>query len=382
MRLLQVIDSLVASGGAEQAVAGMAPLLVARGVDLLVIPLSPRPGLQDRLQAAGASVLDPPSGGRAGRLRQLAHVIREVRPDLVHTTLYESDQAGRLAARYAGVPVVSSLVNLAWGRAQQPVGVPAWRVRAAWAADVATARLVCRFHALTPHVADVMARRLLVRRDLVEVIPRGRDLAQLGRRSLARRAQVRQALGLGEDTPVVLAAARQEHQKGLDVLVTAFGQVYEKEPEVHLLLAGRDGNATPALLEGIRRLGPAAQAVRLLGVRDDVPDLIAAADVVAVPSRWEGLGSTALEVLGVGTPLVASDLPAIRQTVGGPHAAFVPAGRPEQLAAALLEILGSPGPAEERALRGVEHFRRSYQLEGVVDRMVGFYERALGSARA
>ncbi|MGH9268216.1 MAG: glycosyltransferase family 4 protein, partial [Acidimicrobiales bacterium] len=341
LRLLLVIDSLVASGGAEQSIASIAPELIRRGMQVDVAYLHDRPGLQPQLSAAGASLFYI-SGGPARAVPRLAELVRRRQVDLVHTTLFEADLAGRLAAFLTGRPCVSSLVNTSYGpEHRNDPGLRAWKVRAAQLADAGTAPLVNRFHAITEHVADVMAVRLCIRRSRIEVIPRGRDPAALGRRDPARRARARSLLGVHHDVPVLLAAARQEHQKGLDVLVGAMPTVLRSYPDALLLLAGRAGNQTRSLNELIGSFELGA-AVRLLGVRDDIADLMAAADVFVSPSRWEGLGSVLIEALALEVPIVATDLPAIREVVGtgpDPVGTLVPPEEPESLATAVLATL-------------------------------------------
>ncbi|MFD0562159.1 glycosyltransferase [Kitasatospora saccharophila] len=108
-------------------------------------------------------------------------------------------------------------------------------------------------------------------------------------------------------------------------------------------------------------------------------DLMAAVEAFAVPSRWEGLGSAAMEAMGVGVPLVCADVAALRETVGGGEecALLVPPERPEALAGALLRVLEEPGEALVRAKAARARFRSGYTLERVSARMVEFYGRAL-----
>ena len=211
MRVLTVIDSLDASGGAERSLAAMAPELVSAGIDLHVAYLRERPrSIAEQLVHSGAEVHSLVGrGGRASDTLRAARLVRAVRPDLVHTTLFEADQAGRIGARAAGRPVVTSLVNVAYGVDQSTTpGLARWKVRAAQTTDALTARAAVRFHAITAHVADVMAARLRLPRDRIDVIYRGRDPRDLGRRTDERRARVRRELGLNDQQPVVLAVGR------------------------------------------------------------------------------------------------------------------------------------------------------------------------------
>ncbi|MER5866722.1 glycosyltransferase family 4 protein [Kitasatospora sp. NPDC002040] len=379
MHVLYVIDSVSRIGGAEQGLVAMAPQLVRSGVRLDVAYLRISPGgFQPELTAAGANVFGVHAANRAGELAALRRLIRKRRPDLVHTTLYESDVLGRAAALASGTPVVSSLVNSAYGPEHLHArGLNPWKVRAAQAVDAATAQGTRRFHALTRHVAEVMAQRLHVSPDRIDVVPRGRDPELLGSVTPERRAAVRAGLELADDTPVVLAAARQQYQKGLDVLLEAWPAVRAGLPDAVLLLAGSPGAETP----GLQKLADRAGNVRFLGPRSDVFDLMAASDAFAVPSRWEGLGSAAMEAMGVGVPLVCADVAALRETVGSEdYARLVPPERPAELAAALLETLGDRSAAELRVKAARARFLTSFTLHHVTGRMVEFYERSLRRA--
>ncbi|MET9399202.1 glycosyltransferase family 4 protein [Kitasatospora sp. NPDC002965] len=371
-----MIDSVSRVGGAEQGLVAMAPQLVRAGVRLDIAYLKDSTGgFQPELTAAGADVFGVGRPSRSQTVAALHRLVRERRPDLLHTTLYESDVLGRAAALTARTPVVTSLVNAAYGPEHRNArGLSPWKVRAAQAVDAATAQGTRRFHALTRYVAGAMARRLRVPSQRIDVVPRGRDPERLGIVTPDRRAAVRSSLELPQDVPVVLAAARQQYQKGLDVLLEAWPAVLRSEPEAVLLLAGSEGGETDRLLA----LTGATRGVRFLGPRDDVFDLMAAADALAVPSRWEGLGSAAMEAMGVGVPLVASDVPALRETVGSEdYARLVAPERPAALAEALIDTLEDRAAARVRAKAARARFLTSFTLQHVSAQMVGFYERSL-----
>lgn len=372
VRVVYFIDSL-GGGGAEHSLAAMAPHLRAAGIDLTVGYLRARGGVEDQLREAGARLVSlEGGGGRMGHVLRARKLIRAERPDLVHTTLTEADIAGRVAARLAGVRVVSTLANEAYGPVQQQA-FPGrlWRLRAMHAADAATATLVHRFHAISHHVATTMSRRLHIDPDRIDVIPRGRDRAVLGEPGGARRAVIRHALGFGNE-PVVLAAAREEPQKGLELLVEAFATVRRHYPDARLVLAGRSGASSHAISAALDATGGAG--VSRLGPRGDVPDLMCAADIVAIPSRWEGMGGTAVEALALEVPLVASDIPPLRE-VAEEAALFAPAGSVTGLAAALIESLRDPDAARGRAAAGRRRFETRFSIEGVAAAMAGFYRR-------
>ena len=285
-----------------------------------------------------------------------------------------------MAGALTRTPVVSSLVNVAYGREQMSdPNLKRSRVRGAQLLDALTARRVVRFHAVSAHVADVMSRRLRIPRERVDVIPRGRDPVKLGTRNPERRSRVRADLGIGDDTPLVLAAARQEHQKGLDVLIQSWPLVRARIPQAQLLLAGRHGNRTDALESAIKDLG-LHDSVRFLGPRGDVPDLLCAADAFAVPSRWEGLGGIVVEAMALEAPIVASSIPALNDLLSdGVEGSLVEPEDPIALAAALVQLLTDREGAADLAARARARFIERYTIDRIADEMIAFYERALSN---
>ena len=383
VHILYLIPGLDGSGGAERAVAALAGPYQQRGVQLDVVTFNGRDGLAGEVEAAGATVLTLPAASMPKLAIEVRGLVRARRPDLVHTTLFDADLPGRVGARLGGVPVVSSLVNVAYGPEQRAnPALTTWKLEVARAADRGTAKLARRFHALSAHVATVMGRRLGIPADHIDVVPRGRDAGLLGEPSEPRRASVRAALGVDASCPLVVAAARHEYQKGLDVVIRAWPEVRRAEPGARLLIGGRRGSET-ALLERLiaeQRAGVGSDpGIEMIGARDDVPDLLGAADAFVVPSRWEGLGSILVEAMALGAPVVASDVGPIPEVVGESWGRLVPPDDPPALAAAVVATLRqSPDERLRRAAVARHRFSSRFTLDAVADAMVAFYARALG----
>jgi glycosyltransferase involved in cell wall biosynthesis len=209
----------------------------------------------------------------------------------------------------------------------------------------------------------------------ITVIERGRDPERLGRPSPARRARARRAVGLRDGEVLLLNVGRQEFQKGQEHLLEAFAALAERRPRLRLLVAGRKGHATPRLEAAVRRLGLDG-AVRFLGHREDVPELLAAADVFVFPSLYEGLGGALIEAMALGLPIVASDLPAIREVVEeGRNAILVPPASPSELAQAIDSLVDDPSRRAAMGARSREIFEERFTLERSVERMVELYRR-------
>jgi glycosyltransferase involved in cell wall biosynthesis len=143
-----------------------------------------------------------------------------------------------------------------------------------------------------------------------------------------------------------------------------------QHPGAQLLIVGREGFATASLERRREELGLGAH-VHFLGVRSDVPEILAAADVFAFPSLYEGLGGSVLEAMGLALPVVASDLPALREVVeNGRSAYLVPPADPAALAGRIAQLLGDPVRARAMGSHGRGVFQAKFTIERSAERMV------------
>jgi putative peptidoglycan lipid II flippase len=182
--------------------------------------------------------------------------------------------------------------------------------------------------------------------------------------------QVRAELGVPEGAALLVTVARLAPQKGLEVLLDALAALRGR-PLVAVVAGGGP-------LEGkLRRRAEAERLpLRLLGARGDVSDLLAAADVVVVPSLWEGQSLLLQEALGAGAVLVATDAGGNRE-VTGDAALLVPTRDPVALAGAIATLLGDP--AETRRLRAaaLQRAARLPSASDALDQVTTLYERVL-----
>jgi glycosyltransferase involved in cell wall biosynthesis len=305
------------------------------------------------------------------------------RPALVHTMLFEADIAGRLAASGTGIPVLSSVVNVAYDpvRFRDP-HVRRMRLRAARSIDRWTARrLTEHFHAVTETVKESAVTVLRIPPDRVTVIRRGRDPATLGEPGPDRRRRVRGRLGISDDAVVVTAVGRNEYAKGHQDLFESVAPLLREHPRLLVLVVGRAGTHTARLEERHRSLG-LGNRVRLLGHRPDVPDLLAASDVFAFPSLYEGFGGSALEAMALGLPVICSDLPALRELVEPDRTALiVPPSSPAPLRAALQRLLADAELRRRLGDRGRRVFLERFTLARSVEGMAALYGRLTGVAQ-
>ncbi|MGH8890126.1 MAG: glycosyltransferase family 4 protein [Acidothermaceae bacterium] len=157
---------------------------------------------------------------------------------------------------------------------------------------------------------------------------------------------VRSELGLDPSARLVVSIGRLHHQKGFDILVEASRSVHERVPDASIVVAG-EGPQRADLERLITSIGG---GVRLLGDRDDIADLVHAADVVVMPSRCEGWPLAAAEVLGAGRPLVATRVGGLPELVGDAGLLVEPEDS-KALADALVRVLTGRPLASELATR-------------------------------
>lgn len=376
--VLFVIDALWV-GGSERSLVEMLPRLEQEGLDGKVVVLRRRrEGVEGELPPDRIRVLAARSF--SGRVRKLRRVLREERPAVVHSSLFLANLVTRFAAVGLPVKVVNSLVSTPYDAARRAdPRVSGWRLRLVQLLDAVTGRLlVDRFHAVSHAAAAAAVRDQAIPGHRITVVPRGRDPERLGTPGPGRRRRVRDLLGLPAGVPVVVSVGRQDYPKGQDDLLEAVARLTGDYPDLILLVAGRSGSLTAAL-EHRAATSELAGRIRFLGHRDDVPDLLAAADVFAFPSRFEGYPGAVLEAMALGLPVVASDIPPVREIVQPEVTGLlVPPRNPQALAEALHRLLQDRTGAARLGERGRRRFLERHTLDSSIPPMARFYRSLAG----
>lgn len=377
MRVLHVVDSLAGSGGAEHGLVREISRF-SPSVEQRVVRLFERNELEPELTAAGIDVV--PLGFKAGNgsrsfpvaALKLLPIIKQYKPDVVHTTLFIGNLVGQLAARAAGVPVLSSFVlsgDLALLKATQPGAASRKAAMVRAAAGKAARMSNARYRALTEDSKVTNCHLLGVPLDRVEVIPRGVP-DTLG--PIKGRAE----LGLPEDGPLVVNLGRVAAQKGQVHLLRAFVSVLAEHPDARLVIVGRPGDAQQRVVDEAHTLGISDRVI-LYGYTPDARHILANGSVFAFSSLMEGLGTSVLEAMMVGVPVVAFDIPPIREaTDDGSAARLVPLGDESALAQGILD--GLNGSLAETARRG----RQWVAGRGNIDEVAARLEALLASVAA
>lgn len=355
-------------GGAEQVVAHLAEGAAARGYEItLFVPRGGEGWLHRRLAATAVElvpvVLEGPLSLRSAV--DLARALRARQCELLHTHEFGEALTGACAARWVGIPHLITMHGGVYFAERA-------RRRAVLRAAIALSAGVT---AVATPVAAAIGGRLRLPPERIRIIANGAYAAPAEGPSLPRPA------GLPVGRPLLLAVGNLYPVKGHRYLVSALARLLPKYPGIELAIAGR-GDEESALRAQARAEG-VADRVHLLGLRDDVGALLAAADLFVHPSLAEGLPLAVLEAMFAGRPVVASavgDLPTV--LARGSAGRLVPAGDPVALALGIDDLLKDPGYARSLADRARARAGAEYTIARMVDRYEALYLRVLGDARA
>ncbi|MGH3240268.1 MAG: glycosyltransferase, partial [Spirillospora sp.] len=293
--------------------------------------------LPGRCAAVGVPWLDWAAGRAPGprtllESLSLRRLVKDFGPDVVHLHSAKAGLAGRLLRRPHGTSTIFQPHGWSWLAATGPqVAVSRhWeRVAARW-----SDALVC------VGVGELREGMRAGVRGPYRLVRNGVDRRRFQPADEAARLRARERLGLPAAAPLAVCVGRLTRQKGQDVLVAAWRRVIGRCPSARLAIVG-DGEDL-----GVLRREPVAGVLFVPAVPDP-RDWLAAADVVVLPSRWEGLPLTALEALATGRPLVGSDIPGIAEVVRPGMGALVPVDDPAALADEVAARLLAPAMADK-----------------------------------
>lgn len=374
IRVAHLIHSL-APGGAEALLIDLARAAPAAGLEIAVLPLVRTDG--DRyartLRDLGVPVpaLDLPTRWDPRAFARATTRLRRWRPDVLHTHLKHADLVGAVASRLTGVPQVSTLHVIEDGSTGRTPLHRAKR-RLAAAARASTART-------TIAVSEAQRRWYLgafASADPARVVtvPNGVADPRAGRDTVAVRARTRAGLGCADGEVLIAQVAVARPGKGHATLLEAMRRL--GDVPVRLIVAG-DG---PLRTELEARAAGLGDRVRFLGHRDDVPDLLAAADVVAHPSEFDALPTALIEALAAGRPVVATRVGGLPEVVTPETGMFVPAGDPAALAAALRRLATDPWRRVTLGAAARRRFETCFDAGVWARRLTGLYAAVLREA--
>lgn len=320
--VLEVVVSTSPGGGPTQVLA-LAPRLRALGFEPIVA--GPMNGaLAPAFRDDGIEVVDVRTDRLApGAIGTLVQLIRARGVRLVHTHGKGAGLHGRLAARAAGVPVVHTFHGVHFESYRAPT-------RALYLAlERGLGRMTAAFVCVSSAEHAEATRLRLIPPGRGRIVPNGVDVAALEAAALDRIA-ARRMLGLDPDAVVIGTVARLDPVKGIDVLARAMAHL----SDVQLVVIGAGSERSR-----LERLAPPSRA-RFVGEIVGAARLLHAFDVCVTASAKEGMPIGVLEAMALGCPVVASDIPAHREALGGDYPALAPRA-PAEFAKVVAEVIGN-----------------------------------------
>lgn len=380
MRILHVITKLEL-GGAQQNTLHTCRELARRGHDVLLVA-GPGGMLDDEAARGPFRFLPLPVLVREIRpwsdlraLADLASIIREWRPDVVHLHSSKAGALGRVAsaiARATGRRHVLVHSIHGWSFA---AGMPRLQAAIYRVVEHACAPLTHHFVAVSRRDLDLGIELGIVPPDRGIVIRSGFDLGAFARSEEDRR-RIRAEWGVGEDDVLVVNVSNFKPQKAPLDFVRAAGIAAKESPALRFAFVG-DGELRPEVEAAIAAEG-LGRRMTLAGWRRDVSAILSAADVFALPSLWEGLPRSVVQARACGLPVVATAVNGTPEVVeDGVTGWLVPPGRPEAMAARLVELARDEGLRRAmgaRARQGIEEFSQ----DAMVDEQERLYRSLMG----
>lgn len=365
-----VITNL-ATGGAETMLLKLLQHIDRNRFRPSVISLMGLGEIGPSIQALGVPVhvLGMPRGAfNVSRFLVLVRLLRQLKPDVVHSWMYHADLVGGVAARLAGCNCVIWGIrhsNLSKDKNKRST-LHVVKICALLSKRVPTRILSCSHRARSIHASVGYDDSKMV------VIPNGFDLQRFAPDAEAR-SSLRRELGLVADAPLIGLIGRYDPQKNHAGFIEAAARVCAAFPQIQFVLAGAGVDRANHELNAAISLRGLQLKMHLLGRREDMPRLMAGIDLLASSSHGEGFPNVLGEAMASGVPCVVTDVGDSAEIVGC-TGRVVAAGDMAGLAECLLELLRMP-PEDRAALGALARARveDQYEISRVVDAYQNFY---------
>jgi glycosyltransferase involved in cell wall biosynthesis len=361
-------------GGLERVVVDLVREGQVLGQRVAVVCLE-RPGaLAPQVESLGAPVtcVEKGPGLSPATRRRLAAVLRDLRPDVVHT-----HQMGALfyAGPAAGKAGVAVTVHTEHGKhLGREAGGLLRRLRRSWLWWLA-ARSAARLFCVSEDIADSLAAGRITRKAKLCVLPNGIDTAKF--EAAGDREAERRSLGIPARAPVIGTVGRLNEVKRQDLLLRAFAAVKGKMPDAWLLLVG--GGPMRDALRGLAADLGVAGAVHFAGYQADPERFLRVMDVFALTSRSEGMPLALLEAWAAGLPVVASAVGGVPALIDeGRTGLLFPSGDAARLTEALGRVLLDGALARRLAEEGRREVVARFGLARMAAAYEGHYRELLG----
>jgi glycosyltransferase involved in cell wall biosynthesis len=308
----------------------------------------------------------------ATAMPRLLHYLREQEVDILHTQLEHANTLGNLVAALQGIPSVCTLHTFD----DPPRGTSKyWRYQLMWW----SLRANCdRVLAVSEGTRQHHIRVGGLPPDKIVTMYNGIDLTRFAR-TPADRSRMRSALGIPPDATVLMTVAVLRQPKGIQYMLDALPAVLESAPDVYYLLVG--GGPYEAELKALAAERGVTDRVVFTGMRQDVPDLLAAGDVFVFPTLGDALPTVLAEAMASRLPIVACEIGGVPEMVeDGVNGLLVPSADAARLAEACIRLAGDPARREEMGRAGYAIAQQRFEVHAQVDNLVNLYFELLNQA--
>lgn len=369
MRIIVLLSSLY-TGGAEFSTLSFYGWMLKKGYAVKLVCYKKATPCYDPEQFGFTEVEYISGSSFLQRWKSLNKIIQTYRPQLIHSVLFEANLLTRFSRmQHRNFVHVESLVNEMYSsfRLADP-NITKLKLEGYRLLDRITQfKGVDHFHANGVSVARHYEQKLGISPKRITVIPRGRASNRwVG--DTENRTRVRAAFQT-RDRLLMINVARHEFQKGHDVLLEAIQRLGANKNKIQLVLVGREGKQTPVIQHKIKEY-QLQDTVKLVGHRNDVPALLAAADVFVFPSRFEGLPGALIEASAAALPMICSDIPNNREVaVEKRNALFFPVDDSSTLSKQLGQLTGDEVLRKKMGEESLNIFHQYFAIEEVHQRM-------------
>lgn len=382
MKVLYLIDTL-AIGGSEQSILAILPRF--KYVRPIICHIYQGDTLKPAFESAGIPVISLNIAGKYAFGQVIFRVwqlIKSEKPDILHTTLFRANVIGRSAGQLAHIPVVSSFVDESYAptRLQKFSRAVRWKYKGTWLLDWLTARFVVHFIANSEAAKEANCRSLGISKSKVSIIYRGRDPKPFIEAGANRPDSRSKVVSTPADKHIILNVGRLTARKAQAELIQAMSEVSQVWPNIRLLIAGN--GPQQAELERLITDLELEDSVTLLGLRDDIPKLLAQAQIFVFPSYYEGHPGALIEAMFAAKPIVASDIPVHQETIIHEETGLlVPINDPGAIAQGIIWLLEHPAQAKQMGEQAREVALKRFHIDQIARQHEELYTRLLQRER-
>jgi glycosyltransferase involved in cell wall biosynthesis len=367
MKVLHIITSLK-RGGAEVFLSNLLPLLKYKGINVSLVSMTNEIDLADILRENKIPVYTLNFKGNIYKIKDILKAIQNLKaiilkekPDIIHSHLYMADLITQIAVgkRY---PLISTIHNIdKWWSEKYRI-----KSRIKTFLDSFSGKLTKSYYiAVSESVRNAACKSLRIPENRIRVVYNGINLQNFTVKDYRNESII--------NSPIIIQVGRFYKEKGHETSMKAMLIIRKYYPKARLLLVG-DGPLRSFIENEIKRLD-LIDNIELLGIREDIPELLLKADIFWMPSEWEGLPIACLEAMASGLPVIASAVGGLPEIiVDGETGYLIPKGEYKQLAEYTIRLLSDFSLRKKMGLRGRQTVERKFSLEKTADEYINVYK--------